>query len=352
MQTLSQQRRESDILWSKLIMSYGKRIWKVPVWFCGAAACFALVFYLYGLPLAPVLYASLLSVIVGSLLLGYDFWQYGRRFYKAQWLLSQQHPIPEGFLPPLDGLEEAYQTLSKTIYRDKQAAERSSFETYSDLMDYYTLWVHQIKTPIAAMNLLLQTQDDENSRAMGMELFKIEQYTDMVLQYLRLGSTSNDFVLQPYALDGMIRQALRKYAKLFIGRRIAVEFQETNCRVVTDEKWLVFVIEQLLSNALKYTNEGSIRIYANHTRSFTIEDTGIGISPEDLPRIFEKGYTGFNGRMDKKATGLGLYLCRKICEKLSHHITAESTPGAGTRMTVWFSQEMEKIAEDGCVTEK
>ena len=159
----------------------------------------------------------------------------------------------------------------------------------------------------------------------------------MVLQYLRLGSTANDFVLQTYDLDDMIRQALRKYARMFIGRKLSVNFSETHQKVLTDEKWMVFVIEQLLSNALKYTNAGTISIYgAEGGQGFVIEDTGIGISAEDLPRIFEKGYTGFNGRRDKKATGLGLYLCKQILDKLGHRIEVASVPGTGTKMTVLY----------------
>ncbi len=187
------------------------------------------------------------------------------------------------------------------------------------------------------MNLLLQTEESPNAGEMSLELFKIEQYTEMVLQYLRLGSTANDFVLQTYDLDDMIRQALRKYARMFIGRKLSVNFSETHQKVLTDEKWMVFVIEQLLSNALKYTNVGTISIYgAEGGQGFVIEDTGIGISAEDLPRIFEKGYTGFNGRRDKKATGLGLYLCKQILDKLGHRIEVASVPGTGTKMTVLF----------------
>lgn len=326
-------------MWSKIIKGYGKRIRKVLLWFCVLLGCFSLVFYLCSIPLTAVSYAALLAIVFGAALLILDFLRVWRHHSQIQRFCSQEYPALEEFPAPMDFLEEDYQQLALKIYESKLDKEREFTQTYADLMDYYTLWVHQIKTPISAMNLLLQTDDSENSRELSMELFKIEQYTDMVLQYLRLGSNTNDFVLQSYDLDPMIRQALRKYARLFIGRKISMDFKETGITVVTDEKWMVFVIEQLLSNALKYTDRGKISIYTQDGKSISIEDTGIGISEEDLPRIFEKGYTGFNGRMDKKATGLGLYLCKKILDKLSHGIQVESTPGKGTRVTLLFFQE-------------
>lgn len=328
-------------MWNRIFIGYGKRIFKVLLWFLMLIACFGIVFYLYGVPVSAVGYAAILSLVPGIFLLILDFLRYLRHYREIHRLLDQEQPIIEGFLPAMDILEEKYQQLAERIYGNKMEEERAFLQDYADMIDYYTLWVHQIKTPISAMNLLLQTDDSKNTTAMSMELFKIEQYTDMVLQYLRLGSTVNDFVLQKYELDDMIRQALRKYAKIFIGRKISVDYRETNMTVLTDEKWMVFVIEQLLSNALKYTDNGKISIYSKDGKSFTIEDTGIGISDEDLPRIFEKGYTGFNGRMDKKATGLGLYLCKRILDKLSQKIIVESVLGKGTKVTVGVQTEEE-----------
>lgn len=326
-------------MWNRILIGYGKRIFKVLLWFCLLVMCFGIVFYLYEVPVAAAGYAAILSLVPGIFLLLLDFWRYLRHDRELAHLLEQKQPVIGEFLPAMDSLEEEYQRLTEKIYTNKKEGEQEFLQNYADMMDYYTLWVHQIKTPISAMNLLLQTDDSKNSTAMSMELFKIEQYTDMVLQYLRLGSTANDFVFQQYELDHMIRQALRKYAKMFIGRKLFLEFCQTDMKVLTDEKWMVFVIEQLLSNALKYTDSGTISIYSADGKSFTIEDTGIGISEEDLPRIFEKGYTGFNGRMDKKATGLGLYLCKRILEKLSHQIMVESAPDKGTKVTVRMQAE-------------
>jgi signal transduction histidine kinase len=147
---------------------------------------------------------------------------------------------------------------------------------------------------------------------------------------------TSDFVLKRYSLDDMVKQAIRKYAKMFIRKKIKLSFINLNCDVLTDEKWLVFVIEQILSNAIKYSNKGQISIYMDPTKEKTlvIEDTGIGIAPEDLPRVFEKGYTGYNGRADKKSTGIGLYLCQQILSKLSHTIKMESQVGKGTKVFI------------------
>lgn len=162
---------------------------------------------------------------------------------------------------------------------------------------------------------------------------RIEQYVDMVLCYLRLDSEDTDYMFQEYGMDGIVRQALHRFSSSFINGKIRLEYQPVKSRVLTDEKWLLFVIEQVLSNALKYTKSGG-RIWIEEAEPgiLCIGDTGIGIAPEDLPRIFEKGYTGYNGRCQKKASGIGLYLCSRICNRLGHRIWVSSAVGAGTRV--------------------
>ena len=141
---------------------------------------------------------------------------------------------------------------------------------------------------------------------MKMELFKIEQYVEMALNYLRVEDISSDLSFKQYAVDDMVCQVIRKYAKIFISKKIKMDFKPTKACIVTDEKWFIFVLEQIISNALKYIKKGQISIYMKE-KSLVIEDTGIGIPAEDLPRIFEKGFTGYNGRENKKSTGNGLY---------------------------------------------
>jgi signal transduction histidine kinase len=158
----------------------------------------------------------------------------------------------------------------------------------------------------------------------------------MVLQYLRMEDMNADLIFKKYSLDDIIKQAVRKYSKSFIRKKIKLNYEDLNRNVLTDEKWLVFVVEQILSNALKYTNEGEISIYMDGVLPDTlvIEDTGIGIRQEDLPRVFEKGFTGYIGRSDKSSTGIGLYLCKRILNKLSHTIMIESAVGKGTKVKI------------------
>ena len=216
--------------------------------------------------------------------------------------------------------------------RVRLAAENR--DRLEDMTDYYTLWAHQIKTPIAAARLLLQEDPGAVSGEVEVELLKIEQYVEMVLGYLRLDSESTDYVLRDTDLDGLLRQAVRKFARMFILKKIALDLRETGRTVLTDGKWLSFVVEQVLSNALKYPPAGGrIRIYGDG-ETVVIADSGIGIREEDLPRVFEKGFTGYNGREDRKSTGIGLYLCRAAADKLGHRLTAESEPGKGSRFVI------------------
>lgn len=297
---------------------------------------FTIVFSLYNLPVEPVAYASILCISIGFLFLIVDFFY----FYKKHKLLKE---LKDNIILNFDNLPEAKDLIEKDYYDLLTITYKQNLQTAynadisrSDLVDYYTLWAHQIKTPISAMHLILQSEESDLSSELSMELFKVEQYVEFVLQYLRLESMSSDLVLRKQSLDNIVKQAVRKYSRMFIRKKIKLNFKELNCDILTDEKWLVFVIEQLLSNALKYTKDGTISIYIDKIskKTLVIEDTGIGIREEDLVRIFERGFTGYNGRWDKKSTGLGLYLCKQILNKLSHSITIESRVDEGTKVKI------------------
>lgn len=301
----------------------------------------AILFWIYNIPWDLFCYMAVLwCVLIGSYMVQ-EIIKYGKTYRMLQESLEAEN----SFLVQFDGInsaiENSYQQLVKRLIADKRLMISQRDDQYSDMMEYYTLWVHQIKTPIAAMRLLLQSgedmKDNRNRKDMQVELFKIEQYVEMVLQYLRMGNMSADMELMNYSLEKMVHQSLRKYAKLFIQSGITVDIKVQDCYIITDEKWLQFVIEQLLSNALKYTKQGKIKIYTEGDSILCIEDTGIGIRAEDLPRIFEKGFTGFNGRMDKCSTGIGLYLCKQVLEKLSHTIEVTSVLGKGTKIRLDLS---------------
>ena len=320
-----------------VVCAYIKQYIKVLLLFIVFAFVFCIVFSLYNLETEAIYYSIILCAFIGLIYICINFINYYKKHIQLYKLQNEISISLENLLSPKTLMEEDYTNLILTLNKEYKNYISKSDIAKSDMIDYYTMWVHQIKTPISAMKLLIQTSESEISSDLSSELFKIEQYVEMVLSYIRLGSNKNDFVLKEYDLDNIIRQAVRKYAPLFIRKKISLDFQPTNYKVLTDEKWLVFVIEQLLSNAIKYTNKGKISIYSLENKKLVIEDTGIGISKEDIPRIFDKGFTGYNGRTDKKATGLGLYLCKNILDKLSHKISIESEVGVKTKVILDLS---------------
>ena len=309
------------------------------------SAIFAFTFWMYGITVAAVLYPALVCmVIMAAAFAVMACSEYGK-WKNMQEILQRAVGDDSEFVKILDTAEirkqvnttdEIENELLEIIERLKNGGMRlndSMNIKYSDMVDYYTMWVHQIKTPIASMHLILQKEDSEDSRRLRAELFRVEQYVQMVLCFLRLDSDFTDYVIKEYMVDDIIRPAVRRLAPQFIMKKLSLEYEQTDEVALTDEKWLGFVVEQVLSNAVKYTSAGSISIKCDGDR-LVISDTGIGIAAEDLPRIFDKGYTGFNGRADRKASGIGLYLCRRICDNLGHSIKVESAAGQGTTITI------------------
>lgn len=299
---------------------------------------FGVTFKLYHLPMKAVIYPVLLCTAFGIIFLVIHFYLVQKKH--KQLLELQKLPTNLGDLMPTAIIyeEEDYQNIIRLLLEEQAQLESKKNQRYNDMIDYYTTWAHQIKTPIASMKLTLQNEDTELTRRLSGDLFRIEQYVEMVLMFLRLDSSSTDYIIKEYELDDMIKSAVRKFASQFIQRRIRLDYQPVQTRVLTDEKWFSFVIEQILSNALKYTPSGTVTITVEEPKTLCIKDTGMGIAPEDLPRIFEKGYTGYNGRSDKKASGIGLYLCKRICNNLGHRITAESALDKGTTMRIDMEQ--------------
>lgn len=300
---------------------------------------FAAVFALYGLPAAAVGYGLLLCGFFGLLFSAIDFYHFYSK-HKSLWALKEVICLEPDHLPLPDGLIEGdYQELVQALQQENRRVRWAERQRFAELGDYCTLWAHQIKTPIAALDLLLQNQETAAcNRELREELRRVEHYVEMVLCYLRLDSDSTDYVLREYELDGIIAQALRKYASQFIRRRLRLDYQPLCCRVLSDEKWLLFVIEQILSNALKYTHSGGVSIKLEPPRTLVIADTGIGIAQEDLPRVFDKSFTGYNGREDKRASGIGLYLCRRVTDKLGHGLSITSEAGRGTTVRLDLEQ--------------
>ena len=298
---------------------------------------FFCIFCLYQLEPEAFLYATGLYLTALLCYLIYCFFREQQRHHMRQQQLSSIDCSWTELDPPTSSescdLQEMIRSLGQRcneLTTELQSAKQES-------LDYYTTWVHQIKTPISVMQMILQSEDTPEHRELSAELFRIEQYVEMVLTYIRLGSDDHDFVFRECNLDALIRQSIRKYAPQFIRRKIRLIYEPAEIAVLTDEKWLAFILEQLLSNAIKYTVQGSVTITVTPDKKLSVADTGIGIAPEDLPRIFEKGFTGYNGRADKKSTGLGLYLCRQTADKLGIGMMADSTPGKGSVFTLDLS---------------
>lgn len=306
-------------------------------------AVFLATFFLYGLPAGAVLYPALLCLLLGALLIGIDFFRVKQK-HKRLAEIKELTAAMITSLPEAEGIEDGdYQAIIGALQTEIADLESSAAYRYRETVEYYTVWVHQIKTPIASMRLTLQNEDTPLARRLSSDLFRIEQYVEMVLAFLRLDSASGDYVFREHSIDAVVKQAVTKFASEFIDRKIRLLYEPTDQTVVTDEKWLSFVIEQILSNALKYTREGSIKISLREPKTLCIEDTGIGIAPEDLPRIFEKGYTGYNGRIDRQASGIGLYLCKRVCRNLGAEIRVASELDKGTTVFIDLEQyELQK----------
>lgn len=360
-------------------------------------SCIHLLYmYLIGARKQDVVYAAVLDAILLLITVLVGFFRYSSKVKALSNALKrpveEQAQLPEA----TDDVEILYHRLLENQSIARSESESSAAVRQSRMRDYYSMWVHQIKTPISAMKLLLEAEreelgqlmcDEEQSQcriadmngcnisatelniselnASGKqqivytelsdnldsfedELFRIEEYVSMALQYQRVSSTENDFVLEKVSVDGVIRDTIKKYAKIMIRRHIGINYSGTGQEVYTDVKWLAFMLEQILSNAIKYTPQGFVTIETAEEKDrffITIKDTGIGIKAEDLPRVFEKGYTGYNGHADKKATGIGLYLCRQMADKLGHTIRMESEIGKGTKVWIGFDLDYADVRD-------
>ncbi len=320
--------------WNDLLCAYLWQYRYTVLLFAGDVFLFAAVLSLYHLEVEAVWYAAALCMLFMLIVLCIHFVLYRKRHKERQKICREIQIRSDGLPKPHTLAEADYQEMVAALKRACDENLTAWQNERQESMDYYITWVHQIKSPISVMRMILQGEDTKEHLELSAELFRIEQYVEMVLSYLRLGSETSDFVFQQYALDDLIRQAIHKYAPQFVRKRIRLSYEPSRAVVLTDEKWLLFIMEQILSNAVKYTLKGSVTIMVAQGPVLKISDTGIGIAPEDIPRVFEKGFTGYNGRADKKSTGLGLYLCRMAADRLSHKISIESEIGAGTTVSI------------------
>ena len=319
----------------KLFLKYLRQYFGTVLFFAASTGIFAYVFSLYDLEAEAVLYAAGLCAALAGIIITVKFLIFRAHYQERERLTGNitvlSEPLPEPKSPEQAQWIEMLEQLRTYLRMHETAAKKERTE----MLDYFTIWVHQIKIPISVMHMTLSSADTDESRALSGELFRIEQYVEMVLCYFRLEDSAADLVSERVLLNEVIRAGVRKYAPLFIGKRIRIDYAGTDMTAVTDSKWMQFVIEQLLSNAVKYTETGCVTITAADG-TVTVSDTGIGIAPEDIPRIFERGYTGYNGRAAEKSTGLGLYLVKKACDRMGIAIHVESSVGKGTAVSLTF----------------
>ena len=275
-------------------------------------------------------YVALLLAFLSFLFIGADAWTSYKAYRGQKLQASAQAQTP---------LEKLLQERVEELEYEQKNQLLVEQEKYNDLLDYYTLWVHQVKTPIAASSLLIgDLKDKETKSQLEQELFKIESYVHLVLQYLRLESFHDDLVLKQENLADLVREVVKKYALFFIQQGLSLNLHDLDHTIVTDKKWFLVILEQVLSNSLKYTKEGSIEIYFHEDRLY-IKDTGLGIQNADLLRVFERGFSGYNGRLTQQSSGLGLYLSKKIADQLGHKIAIDSQVGQGTTVSIAFPEK-------------
>ena len=243
-----------------------------------------------------------------------------------------------------------YQKLSdvkddnEKLLNENKTLKSEMLNQKDDLNAYFLMWLHQIKTPMTVSKLLLEKPDETTNTKLKMQLMYIEQYINMAMNYLKMIDHSTDMDITQVNLDDIIKNLLKKYSLLFIHNHISLEYQSNLAYVISDSQWLTILIEQILSNALKYTENGKIAIqYLEDKHALEIKDTGIGIRSEDIPKIFDRGYSGFNGRMNEKSSGLGLYLARKISERLNIQIEVESKLSKGSIFRLVFPTNLTKM---------
>ena len=322
----------------EILKSYLKKNIKVYILFVVFIAIFFIMFYLYNLPLEALIYTGSFCFLASLIASFLDFVNYKESYKKLKFL-------EENILNDLDALPKSldiridyYHKIIEKLYEELEKLAQENRQKNTDMVDYYSMWVHQIKTPIAAMNFLLDNEEVDQ-KILQQELFKIERYVEMVLTYIRLDSISSDYVITKINLDEVVKDSVKKYATIFINKKIKLNYVSHETMVISDKKWLSFAFEQILGNSVKYSGAGGEITIETCENKLIIEDNGIGIKEEDLPRIFEKGFTGFNGRYEKKSSGLGLYLCKKTLDKLGHHIEISSKVGEGTRIEITFPKE-------------
>lgn len=252
-----------------------------------------------------------------------------------KYLLSEIMTEPENIEGKLlyDILRLANKDMHEHVkkYRDRENEYREYIET----------WVHEIKTPIASTRLIIENNPSDTTRNIHDEIKKVEEYIEQVLYYSRSNNVSKDYIIKEVSLPDLVKRVIKRNSRDFISKGIALDINAVDGVIYSDAKWLEFIVNQLVGNATKYIarRDGKVTISTIKNENniiLTIEDNGIGIIDKDLNRVFEKGFTGENGRKYGQSTGIGLYLCKKLSEQLGLGLTLTSKAGEGTKVSIVF----------------
>lgn len=296
-----------------------------------------------------ILYINFVSYSLLLLYLTFNF-IVKRRYYNALDVIANNDTddISTALPYPTNYEEELINDILFKVFKHQNKKIEKLYLDKVENMEFVTSWVHEIKTPIAVSRLTIENAmgepTEETLDSIEEELFKIDNYVEQALYYSKIDDFSKDYFINEISIDTILKGLIKKNAKSLIGKRIRFSMKDTEIDILTDKKWLSFVIDQVLSNAVKYTpSGGTLEIYCEKNadaKRLIIKDSGIGIPPEDINRVFDKGFTGNNGRVFNQSTGMGLYLAKKMCHKLGHNIKVESELNKYTKVIIEFPNHL------------
>ncbi|MDR1605652.1 MAG: sensor histidine kinase [Streptococcaceae bacterium] len=261
------------------------------------------------------------------------------KFVRLHHCLSHVSLDNLSYFPDHSQIGQDYQAIIHDLDKTRQEKFEALANFDKDLLDLTKLWTHQMKVPLAALDLMVQT-DRLTVSDVQSQLLELDNYLNILLSYLRLQHTATDFRFETFDVADIMRRIVKKYANQFILKNLSVKIIGS-WRITSDQKWLTVALEQIINNAVKYTKTGSVTV--TFDTNIVITDTGIGILPEDIPRLFEHGFTGYNGRRNQKSTGLGLYLTKDILSQLNFEIAISSQLDHGTAVTISQSKTTDSV---------
>ena len=323
-------------MWNKKLLNEYLKMKKTSI--IGILGVYAILFvfvYLYRIPIEVILYPFILTIVFVLMVLLFDYIKYKEKVNKIIQICNDVSSCYSVKINDKNIFDEYYLDIINELLKENRKQISQIQKKVSDINDYFSIWVHQIKTPIASMKLKIDNEQMDLLQ-LASDLNRIDHYVDLVLSFLKFDEEKIDLYFRKTDVDRIMRESLKKFSNDFIIKKIRLDYKLSKREVLTDEKWLSFVFDQLLSNALKYTDKGTISIYYDGDSCLCIKDSGIGIALADMERLFEKGFTGYNGRQYKKASGIGLYMCKRMCDKLNIAISIESVVNEYTLVKLKF----------------